>query len=46
MVTIVQAKPQYLSNIYAMILTLAKQDGWDVYKCDQAGIDSLLSTGN
>ena len=29
MVTIVQAKPQYLSNIYSLILTLAKHDGWD-----------------
>lgn len=29
MVTIVQAKPQYLSNIYSMILTLAKHDGWE-----------------
>lgn len=29
MVTIVQAKPQYLSKIYPMILSLAKHDGWD-----------------
>ncbi len=73
MVTIVQAKPQYLSNIHS-ILTLTKHDvwdhkidlteeqlgqrllcdkpkyfagmalsDWDVDKCDQAGIEALLS---